>query len=759
MSERRVFLSYRREDAAGHAGRLADHLVDRFGQGAVFVDVDSIAAGTDFLDEIEGAMADSEALLAVIGPGWLNSRTATGSRHLDDPRDVVRREIEAALASDVRVIPILVAGATMPGEADLPEPIAALARCNAVELQDRRWREDVDALVDVLEGRERGGTGSLPLQPTPFLGRAREVAEIVQLLRRQEVRLLTLTGPGGIGKTRLSLQVAAKLAHTYPGGVWFVPLAPIRDPELLAPTIASTLGLREAPGATIAETLELHLRRLRILLVLDNLEQLLPQAAGLLAELSAEAPGLDLLVSSRGPLAIRTERVYPVGELTTDDAVALFAERARAAAHGFEVDRTNRSAVEAICRRLDGLPLAIELAAARTKILSPMELLERLEESLPVLVGGASDAPERQRTMRATIAWSYDLLDEQERRLFASLAVFRGGCSFAAAEQVSGADLETIGSLVDKSLLRTEEGPAGRTRYLCLETIREFARERLDEQPDPDDVRRSHAEHFVALARQALPGLKGKEQDAWLERLEAEHDNIRVALRWSTSEGDPNVSLELAALVWEFWLMHGDVTEGRAWLAEALEAADTDATDARALALAGTGWLACEQGEGGSVAQALLEEALRCADAATPQTRAYLFAFLGEFQPGDPDRARSLCEQAVELARGSGDRWLLAITLNSLAQRSLAAGDRERAAALYTEELEISRGDRRSVQRGPLPLEPRRDRVRRRRCAACARVVRRCQSSRRRTGRPPAPILRAPRPRLGFALRGPLRRG
>ena len=682
-----VFISYRRDDAAGHAGRLADHLLDQFGVGSVFMDVESIEAGVDFAAAIERAIAESDAVLVVIGPRWLEAASLGGTRRLDDPSDLVRREVEAALAADVRVIPVLVAGASMAAEGSLPQSIAGLSRRNAVELLDRRWREDVDVLVDVLEGRERGSLGNLPVQPTPFLGRERELAEIIELMHRPEVRLLTLTGPGGIGKTRLSVQAATTLARTYPGGAWFVGLAALRDPGLIAPTIAAALGLREGQGATSEETLQRHLRGLRILLVLDNLEQLLPGAASMLGELVAVFPGIELLISSREPLLVRAERVYQVGELETEDAVALFNQRARAAAAGFETGE-DPSPVEAICRRLEGLPLAIELTAARVTLMSPTELLDRLEDRLPMLVGGARDAPERQRTMRATIAWSYDLLDEDERRTFADLAVFRGGCSLEAADEVCDADLATIGSLVDKNLLRTEERPAGSTRYRSLETIREFALQKLEERPQSTELRARHAAWCLALAEEALPGLKGRDLDTWVTRLEVEHDNIRSALRWSLDAGDAGTALAMASALWLFWDMHGDVTEGRAWLAEALAGADPEPSEVRALALTGAGWLAAEQGD--PTAVPLLEDALGCSRHASPSTRSMIKSQLMTYLRDDQARARTLGDEAIAEARDSGDGWVLALALNNRAEHFREDGDLERAQNLYEESLRVS---------------------------------------------------------------------
>ncbi len=578
----------------------------------------------------------------------------------------------------------------MPGSSDLPTAISTLAHLNAIELLDRRFLPDLEALFAALEGRggraETSGEVHLPTQPTPFVGRTSELATVRDLLLRDDVRLLTLTGPGGAGKTRLSVEAASALGARYPDGIWFVPLATLRDPGLVVPTIAATLGVREGAGSSIEEALVRHLHDRLMLLVVDNLEQLLPAAAGPLADLIEAAPGIGLIVSSREPLGVRAEHVYPVGELAVGDAEELFAERAEAIDPAFELDAGTRPVVEAICERLEGLPLAIELAAARVKVLSPTEILRRLDDRLPLLAGGARDAPERQRTMRGAIAWSYDLLDDEERRLFASLAVFRGGCSLAAAEEVGGADLDTLGSLVDKSLLRTEERPPRVTRYLTLETIREFAREKLDEMPESPDLRRRHAAWCLALATEGLPGLKGNEQDAWLARLEAEHDNVRTALRWSLEEGDPETALSLAAAFWEFWYLHGDFTEGRSWLAQVLERTSTRPSDARALALTGAGWLAGEQGD---PAAPLLEEALDCARGASPATRAFVMTQLMAYLPAE--RGRVLGKEAVALARAIEDRWVLAIALNNYAEAFREEGDHARATELYEESLETSR--------------------------------------------------------------------
>jgi predicted ATPase len=687
----RYLLSYRREDSAGHAGRLGDHLLDRFGQGSLFMDVESIEAGVDFTAEIERAISSCEAVLVVIGPEWLDATGSDGRRRLDEPADFVRREVEAALASDVRVIPVLVGGATMPPETELPESIASLARRNALELQDRRWREDVDALVDELEGRGKATVGNLPVQPTPFLGRAHELAEMVDLLRRDDVRLLTLTGPGGTGKTRLAVQTASKLAHTYPGGAWFVGLAALTVPALVLAELAAVLEVQEGGDGSLITALAQRLSRARTLVVLDNLEQLLPDAAAPIAELSAAAPTVDLVVSSREPLHLAAEREYPVGTLAEEEAAGLFVERARAVRPDFAPrDDAERETIAGICDRLDRLPLAIELAAARVKLLPPAKLLERLDQRLPLLTGGARDAPERQQTLRATIAWSHDLLSDGERALFERLAVFPGGCTLEAAEAVTDADLDTLQSLVERNLVREQDGPDGEPRYVMLETIREFALERLEERPDAEELRRRLGGYLAAVAEAAEPELRGRDHAVWLDRLDAEHDNVRTALRWALDGADPDLGLRLIAVHSLVWALRRSLSEARRWLSEALERTPAVASRQRAVALMRAGVFAREQGED---AAALLEESIRYADEVGDlATQVHAMSNLCFVLPADrANQAVPLAEEAVRLARGTGDREVLAGVLNNLGEVYRGADETVAARAAYEESLAIAR--------------------------------------------------------------------
>src|SRR5215218_2543278 len=394
-----------------------------------------------------------------------------------------------------------------------------------------------------LEGR----LNNLPLQVTPLVGRERVVDEVRRRLLRPELRLLTLSGPGGIGKTRLALQAAAELLDEFQDGVFFVPLATVTDPQLVVSAVMGTLGVREVGDLSLVETLKRYLRDKQMLLVLDNFEQVLA-AAPVVTEL-LEAPRLKVLTTSRTALRLYGEQEYAVPPLAVPDtgrlpepealshydAVKLFIERAEAAKADFSITNENAPAVAEICARLDGLPLAIELAAARVKLLPPRAMLGRLGRRLKLLSGGARDLPERQRTLRGAIEWSHTLLEEGEKTLFARLAIFSGGRTLEAIEAVCDAQgdlpmdaFDGVSSLVDKSLLRQEEGPEGEPRFMMLETIHEYAREKLRESGEAEEIGHAHARHFLGLAEEAE--LTGPEQAWWLERLEAEHDNLRTTL-------------------------------------------------------------------------------------------------------------------------------------------------------------------------------------------------------------------------------------
>ena len=408
-------------------------------------------------------------------------------------------------------------------------------------------------------------SNNLPLQATPLIGREREVVAVCERLRGSETRLLTLLGPGGTGKTRVGLQAAAELVDDFDDGVFFVPIATITDPELVAPTIARVLGLSEGGAQPPEESLQGYLRERQTLLLLDNLEQVIESAPVLDGLLSA-APELKILATSRTPLGLYGEQEFPVPPLSLPDpeslpplenlanyeAIGLFLERARAVRPEFSLTQENAPAVVEICERLDGLPLAIELAAARIKLLPPRVLLERLGNRLKLLTGGARNLPERQRTLRNAIEWSYGLLEEGEKMLFGRLGVFSGGATLEAMEAVCDArgDLpadvfDGASSLLDKSLLRQEEGAGGEPRFVMLETIHEFANAKLEGSGEAEAVRRAHAEYFLALAEEAEPMLWGPEQGTWLERLEPEHDNMRAALSWAIERGEASLACGL----------------------------------------------------------------------------------------------------------------------------------------------------------------------------------------------------------------------
>jgi predicted ATPase/class 3 adenylate cyclase len=444
------------------------------------------------------------------------------------------------------------------------------------------------------------GRDALPAQPTTFIGRERELAEARVLL--EGTRTLTLTGPGGTGKTRLALKVAAESSEAYRDGVVFVALAALEDPSLVASTVAAAMGVQEEAGRPILTSLTERLAGMEVLLVLDNYERLLA-AAPLVGELVAAGPGVRVLVTSRAPLRVAGEREYEVRplalpdasgaatpeELAESEAVALFVERARAIEPGFVLGPENAASVAAICAALDGLPLAIELAAARVRLLSPQAILERLGTSLPLLTGGPRDRPERQRTLRGAIQWSHDLLDPDGQTMFRRLAAFAGGWTFEAAEAVcspAGAaaldTLETLDALVQHSLARRDDG-APEPRFRMLQTIREFGLERLAESGEEPEIHERHAQFFLTLAEEAAGELTGPGKAVWLDRLARDHDNLRAALRWSVDADRAETGLLIAAAIWRFWQLRDHLAEGEAWLTELLAAPSAAAaTPARA---------------------------------------------------------------------------------------------------------------------------------------------------------------------------------
>jgi predicted ATPase len=474
--------------------------------------------------------------------------------------------------------------------------------------------------------------------------------------------------------------------------VWFVSLASLVDATLTIPTIGRGLGLRETGSDTWEHTVTRHLERRQLLLVIDNIEQLLPDAATAVAQLLVAAAHLRLVVTSREPLKIAFEHRFPVDPFGHGDAVTLFTERARAAIPAFELTDENRASVEAICERVDRLPLAIELAASWIKSLPPAQLLTRLQQRLPLLTGGTRDAPERQRTLRSAIAWSHGLLASDEQQAFAGLSVFAGGCTLDAAEAVCDTHLPSLAALIDKSLVRLEAAASVEPRYVMLETIREFAAERLSESSDAGPVARQHCAYYLALSERAEPELKSSKQRMWLDQLEMEHDNLRAALRWALVHEASEDALRLAAALWTFWYMHGHMTEGRRWLSTTLKGGAAVPSPARAKALVGLGCLVGEQGEV-DAALRLMEDSLSCAREVHSATDiAIAAALLCAFLPDhDIDRAEALGEEAAELSRQTGDRYTLAVALNNLGETARIRGDDLRAVQLYEEGCVIRR--------------------------------------------------------------------
>jgi predicted ATPase/DNA-binding SARP family transcriptional activator/DNA-binding CsgD family transcriptional regulator len=568
----------------------------------------------------------------------------------------------------------------------------------------------------VLQGATPDATRhNLPASRSSFVGRGRELIEIERTLAM--TRLLTLTGAGGTGKTRLALEVARELVGAYPDGVWLVELAPLSEGELVAKVVAEALGVAERPQQPLTDTLADVLRDMEMLLVLDNCEHLVEAAAPLVEALLDSCARLRVLATSREALGMEGELRWPVSplsvpelgrasspeELEAYDSIRLFVERAGGHDPFFSLSPHNGRAVDDICRTLEGIPLAIELAAARVGALSLERISERLEGSIELLTRGSRTASPRQRTLRGTLDWSHDLLSGPEKVLFRRLSVFAGGWTLEASEPVSSGEgieesevLDLLSGLVEKSLVVVKGTYEGGMRYRLLEPVRHYALEKLKESGEVEAAKRAHAQYFLALSQEAEPELLGPREAQWYERLEEEHDNIRAALSWSLG-AHPELGLRLAGAIWWFWHRHGHLREGLRWLEEGLAREGGASTIARAKVLGGIGWLAFGQGDLDRMRRSATEGLRQCAEAGLGGNHRALFLNLlghASWQEGDYERATKMAEESLALSRAANDMGGMAESSLILGNASVwRLGGQEQARAYYEEGLAISRGE------------------------------------------------------------------
>src|SRR5919112_1273582 len=559
---------------------------------------------------------------------------------------------------------------------------------------------------------EAGGRHNLPLARTSFVGRERETLQVKRLLAM--TKLLTLTGAGGCGKTRLALKVASDLVEAYPDGAWLVDLAPLAEAELVPQAVAQALGVREQPGQALLETLEDALRSRKMLLVVDNCEHLVEAVASLVDTLLDSCPKLRVLATSRETLNAAGEVAWVVPSLTMPysrqeaytppelegyESVRLFVERASQLDPFFELTLRNGQAVAQVCRRLGGIPLAIELAAGRMGMLSAEQLASRLDDFLKLLTGGLTADP-RHRTLRATLEWSHELLSEPERVLFGRLSVFAGGWALEAAEEACSGEgieqddvLELLSELVDKSLVVAEAGEEEMPRFRMLEPVRQYGQERLQESGTAEWVTEHHAKYYLALAQEAEPELEGADQIRWMDRLEAEHDNLRAVLSWALEGGEAELGLRLAGALRLFWVGHSHYSEGRRWYEEGLKRGGSVPQQVRANALLGTGFFMASQGDLGLAIERLEESLALYRQVGDRRGAATCLRLLGStmFELGDWERAEALLEEGLVLARESGSIRDTCNALSTLSYMAACRDDMKRAKTFGEESLTIAR--------------------------------------------------------------------